>query len=231
MKNLFEIIAAVPLFNGLPDEQLHEIRKIAVSRQFGKGETVFSEGDPGDGFYVVTEGLIKIYKLSTEGKEQILHIFGIGEPFGEVPVFTGQQFPANAEALAKSRLLFFPRIDFVELITKNPSLALNMLAVLSMRLRQFTVQIENLSLKEVPGRLASYLLYLSDEQGKGDSVKLNISKGQLAGLLGTIPETLSRIFSKMTDMKLIEVEGRNIRLLDRSGLIRLGEHGKNLTAS
>ena len=225
MKNIFEIISVVPLFEGLPDDQLHEIRKIAASRQFVKGETIFSEGDPGDGFYVIAEGLVKIYKVSSEGKEQILHIFGTGEPFGEVPVFTGQPFPANAEAIAKSRLLFFPRADFVGLITGNPSLALNMLAVLSMRLRQFTVQIENLSLKEVPGRLASYLIFLAEEQGKEASVRLSISKNQLASLLGTIPETLSRIFSKMTDMKLIEVEGRNIRLLDRSGLMHLAEHG------
>ncbi len=225
MKNISDIISTVPIFAGLPEEQLHEIKKIAVSRQFSKGETIFSEGDPGDGFYVIAEGLVKIYKVSSEGKEHILHIFGIGEPFGEVPVFTGQPFPANAEAIAKSRLLFFPRADFVELITKNPSLALNMLAVLSMRLRQFTVQIENLSLKEVPGRLASYLIFLAEEQGKEDSVRLSISKNQLASLLGTIPETLSRMFSKMTDMKLIEVAGRDIKLLDRSGLIHLAEHG------
>lgn len=229
MKNIFDIISTVPLFEGLPDEQLHEIRKIAASRHFVKGETIFSEGDPGNGFYVIAEGVVKIYKVSSEGKEQILHIFGTGEPFGEVPVFTGQPFPANAEAIAKSSLLFFPRDAFVDLITENPSLALNMLAVLSMRLRQFTVQIENLSLKEVPGRLASYLIYLSEEQGKEDSVRLSISKNQLASLLGTIPETLSRIFSKMTDMKLIEVDSRNIRLLDRSGIITLAEHGSTFS--
>jgi CRP/FNR family transcriptional regulator len=96
-----------------------------------------------------------------------------------------------------------------------------------MRLRQFTVQIENHSLKEVPGRLASYLLYLADEQGKDDSVRLDISKSQLASLLGTIPETMSRIFAKMTDMKLIEVSGRKIKLVDRPGLIHIGEHGKS----
>jgi len=225
MKNISDIISAVPLFEGLPGEQINEIKKITVNRHYGKGETIFSEGDPGNGFYVVAEGLVKIYKVSSEGKEQILHIFGTGEPFGEVPVFTGQPFPANAETIAKSRILFFPRADFVELITGNPSLALNMLAVLSMRLRQFTVQIENLSLKEVPGRLASYLIYLAEEQGKEDSVRLSISKNQLASLLGTIPETLSRIFSKMTDMKLIEVDGRDIKLLDRSGLMHLAEHG------
>lgn len=227
MKNIFEIISAVPLFDGLSDEQLNEIRNIVVSKYFNKGETVFSEGDPGNGFYVVTEGLVKIYKVSSEGKEQILHILGPGEPFGEVPVFTGQVFPANAQAIAKSHFLFFPRTDFVNLITKSPFLSLSMLAVLSMRLRQFTVQIESLSLKEVPGRLASYLLHLAEEQGKNDYVRLNISKSQLAGLLGTIPETLSRMFAKMADMKLIEVEGRNIKLLDRSGLTTLGEYGKN----
>ncbi|MBU1181888.1 MAG: Crp/Fnr family transcriptional regulator [Proteobacteria bacterium] len=227
MKNIFEIVSTVPLFDGLSDDQLNEIKKIALSKRFNKGETIFSEGDPGNGFYVVAEGLVKIYKVSSEGKEQILHIFGIGEPFGEVPVFTGQPFPANAEAIAGSHLLFFPRADFVDLITGNPALSLSMLAVLSMRLRQFTVQIENLSLKEVPGRLASYLLYLADEQGKEDSVTLDISKSQLASLLGTIPETLSRIFAKMTDMKLIEVSGRKIKLVDRSGLMHVGEHGKS----
>jgi CRP/FNR family transcriptional regulator len=231
MKNISEIISSVPLFEGLPENQLREIKEIAMSKSFKKGETIFSEGDPGSGFYVVAEGVVKIYKVSSEGKEQILHIFGTGEPFGEVPVFTGQPFPANAEAISGSRLLFFPREDFVDLIAGNPSLALNMLAVLSMRLRQFTVQIENLSLKEVPGRLASYLLYLADEQGKNNIVTLNISKGQLASLLGTIPETLSRIFAKMTEMKLIAVSGRKIDLLDRSELVKLSEHGKTLTAS
>lgn len=93
-----------------------------------------------------------------------------------------------------------------------------MLAVLSFRLRKFATQIENLSLKEVPARLASYLVYLSEEQGNDEVVELDISKGQLASLLGTIPETLSRIFSKMNDQGLIEVNGKRITLLDPEGL-------------
>jgi CRP/FNR family transcriptional regulator len=101
-----------------------------------------------------------------------------------------------------------------------------MLAVLSMRLRQFTVQIENLSLKEVPGRLASYLIYLTAEQNAADTVALTISKGQLASLLGTIPETLSRMMGKMAGMGMIEVKGRDIRLLDRDALADLARTGK-----
>lgn len=226
MKKFLNIISRTPLFGGLPENQLEDIRKIAVSKHFNKGEIIFTEGDDGIGFFIIVDGKVKVYKVSSEGKEQILHIFGPSEPFGEVPVFTGQPFPANAEAIAKSHLLFFPRTDFVELISKNPSLSLNMLAVLSKRLRQFTIQIENLSLKEVPARLASYLLYMANEQGKENVVTLAISKGQLASLLGTIPETLSRMFAKMAGQGLIKVDGRHITLVHPRGLGELAEFGK-----
>jgi len=230
-KNLIAFIEASLLFEGLPDTQLRKIEGIAQDLRFQKDEIIFSDGDEGNGFYLVATGLIKIFKVSPDGKEQILHIFGPGEPFGEVPVFTGRHFPASAEAIAESRILFFPRTAFVNLIAANPSLALNMLGVLAMRLRQFTVQIENLSLKEVPGRLAAYLLYLADEQSRDDRVRLSISKAHLASLLGTIPETLSRIFSKMTGQGLIDVKGRQIRLLDRKGLTALASHGRMAEAA
>jgi CRP/FNR family transcriptional regulator len=226
MKKILNIISGAPLFRGLPEDQLNTIRQIAIDKFYDKGKAVFMEGDDCNGFYIVADGKVKIYKVSFEGKEHILHIYGPGNPFGEVPVFSGQKFPANAQTILKSHLLFFPRSAFIDLISNNPSLSLNMLAVLSMRLRQFTVQIENLSLKEVPGRLASYLIYLADEQKTGDLVSLAISKGQLASLLGTIPETLSRILAKMNKQNLIEVSGRDIRLLNRSGLEELAEHGK-----
>lgn len=214
MQEKEKIIASSLLFQGLPGPQVREIAEIVVEKTYKKGSTVFFEGDEGTGFYMVCKGKVKIYKMSGEGKEQILHIFGPGEPFAEVPVFFGQPFPANAETLTTSKLLFFPRREFVRLVTENPAIALNMLAALSMRLRRFATQIENLSLKEVPARLSSYLLYLAKEQGNSEQVQLEIPKGQLASLLGTIPETLSRIFSKMTDQGLIRVKGRTIFLLD-----------------
>lgn len=225
MKKSVSVLSGIPFFSDLPENQLNEIRKMAIDRMFNKGEAIFFEGDEGNGFFVVVEGLVKIFKVSTEGKEQILHIFGPGEPVGEVPGFSGEHFPANAEALAKSHLLFFPKSAFVDLIAGNPSLALNMLGVLSRRLREFTGKIEHLSLKEVPGRLAAYLIYLADEQENEDFVTLTISKGQLASLLGTIPETLSRIFARMSGQKLIEVTGGTIKLLDRRRLDELSELG------
>ena len=227
MENILNIIAAIPLFNGLPDDQLSAIREIAVGKQFNKGQTIFSEGDQTKGFFVVVDGRVKIYKVSSEGKEQILHIFETGQSFGEVTVFTGQQLPANAQTLAKTRLLLFPRRVFIDLISANPSLALNLLAIMSKKLRQFAAQIENLSLKEIPARLASYLIYLSEEQDAENAVTLNVSKGQLASLLGTIPETLSRIFAKLSGQDLIRVDGPKIKLLDRQGIEDLAEYGKD----
>jgi CRP-like cAMP-binding protein len=218
MSDILDIMAHAPLFGGLSREELTRIGSITQQKKYDRGQAIFWDGDPGIGFYMVADGKVKIYKTSPDGKEQILHIYGPGNPFGEVPVFSGNRFPANAQALEKSRLLFFPRKDFIQLIARHPSLALNMLAVLSMRLRQFTVQVENLSLKEVPARLASYLIYLCSEQADDSAVDLPISKGQLASLLGTIPETLSRIFNKMSQQQLIAVEGSRIKLLNRDRL-------------
>jgi len=221
MKNKQEIIGSSILFKGIPVAQLNEITAISRVKEAARGAVIFFEGDEATGFYMVAEGKVKIFKTSLEGREQILHIFGPGEPFGEVPVFHGHPFPANAVALNKSKLLFFPRSEFIKLVHGNPSIALNMLAMLSLRLRRFATQIEHLSLKEVPGRLASHLLYLSEEQNHTDKVILDIPKGQLASLLGTSPETLSRIFAKMSEEGIIEVSGKQITIMNRENLLEL----------
>ena len=216
-------IASIPLFEGLPKEQLDDLTMIMTDQEFNRAQIIFSEGDEGNGFYVVISGRVKIFKLSPDGKEQILHIFGPGEPIGEVPVFAGENFPANAEAMEKSRLLFFPRNSFTGLIQQNPSIAMNLLAILSKRLRRFTSLIEDLSLKEVPGRLAAYLFYLSNQKSGTNELELTITKTQLASLLGTIPETLSRILGKMSSQGLIESDGKKIRILDPDSLEDLAE--------
>jgi len=229
MKSMLDILAAIPSFHDLSAGQLLEIKKIAVGRQFSRGDLIFSEGDQGDGFYVVAAGLIKIFKLSAEGKEHIMRIVGPGQAFGQVSVYAGRSFPASAQAIARSHLLFLPRKAFVSLITDNASLALSMLASLSMRLREFTVHVERLALKEVPGRLAAYLMHLVDEKRhEPPVVSLNISKVQLASLLGTTPETLSRILSQMADRGLLEMDRRHFRLLDLPGLEALAEYGRHI---
>ncbi|MCX5811912.1 MAG: Crp/Fnr family transcriptional regulator [Proteobacteria bacterium] len=214
-------IGKTPLFKGLTERQLKELSTIGLDCTFKKGQTVFSDGDDANGFHVLQSGRVKIFKLSYEGREQILHIIVPGEPFGEAPVFAGERFPAYAEALEDSGTIFFPRSSFIELINKDPLIAMNMLAILSQRLKRFTQLVENLSLKEVPQRLAAYLLYSIETKEDHDNFELNIAKGQLASILGTIPETLSRILSKMVNQNLIRVQGRTIKLINKKGLEEL----------
>ena len=226
MNTIANVLSISPLFSDLPEDHRLQIQQITIEKNYRKGETIFIDGDDSNGFYLIIDGQVKIFKLSSDGKEKILHIFGGGEPIGEVAMFSGRGFPANAETLVKSRLAFFPREAFVRLITEKPSLAMNMMAVLSKRLEQFAAQIEELSLKDVPGRLAGYLIYLAEEQGNNDKVTLNITKGQLASLLGTIPETLSRMMARMSIQKLIEVQGRGITIQNYLGLEDLAATGR-----
>jgi CRP/FNR family transcriptional regulator, dissimilatory nitrate respiration regulator len=212
----------------LSDDLFARIKSITIQLKFNKGQIIFTEGDAGNGFYIVETGKIKVFKLSFEGKEHILHIYGPGHTFGEVPVFGGKNFPASSMALEQSTIIFLERQKFVALISQTPQLGMNMLADLSRRLRDFTIQIENLSLKEVPARLASYILTLTKEQNNPKQVVLPISKVQLSNLIGTTPETISRILKKMTDSLLIESKSKNIIIKDSDELSELSESRKLL---
>ena len=217
------------LFKGLPASDFEELALIGQEQECKRGQIIFHEGDVGSGFYVVSSGMVKIFKISLEGKEQILHILGPGEPFAEVALFAGSSYPANAMAIEKSKVVFFPRQAFSDLISRHPSLALNMLATLSFRLRQFAHMVEAISLKEVPGRLAAYLLLENEESETKGEIRLPIAKSQLASLLGTIPETLSRIFAKMVKQEFIKTKGSTVIVLDHEGLQELADGERRLS--
>jgi CRP/FNR family transcriptional regulator len=227
MKTAVDIIREMPLFDGLDEDHFTEIIAVAERREVQKGGVIFTEGDICNGFFVVETGKVKVYKLSFGGKEQILYIHGPGKHFGEVPVFTGKNFPASAQAIVKSTLIFFPKQDFIDLIAANPSLALNMLGVMAIRLREFTVMVENLAFREVSGRLASYLIVLHSEQKHRLRVMLPVSKNQLAGLLSTTPETISRTLAKMDKDGLIRMKKNELDLLNMEGIRNLSEGNIN----
>lgn len=220
-----ESIGTIRFFSGLDDVHLDALSTIATVRSYDKNEAIFHEGDEAGGLYAVAAGLVRIYKTSLSGKEQILHVFGPGEVFAEVALFKSAHLPANAQALEPSEILFIPKQGFVSLIRKEPDLALSMLGLMSMRLRSFVAKIEDLSLKEVPARLAQHLLLLQASQGT-DSVRLDLPKGQLAAYLGTIPETLSRILKKLAEAGIVETEGQILRILDKNALEDVAINGK-----
>jgi CRP/FNR family transcriptional regulator, dissimilatory nitrate respiration regulator len=211
-----EFLGNVRLWRGLADEQLEAIAEITILCTYVKNQLIFSEGEPGTGFFAVKSGRVKLFKVSAEGKEQILHLFGPEEHFAEVPAFDGDCFPASAIALEATELLFFPRTAFLNLLEQYPNIAINMLVIFARHLRRFAQIIEDLSFKEVPGRLAAYLLYLYGDSQilSGAVVELDMTKAQLAAFLGTIPETLSRVFAKLNQEGLMVIDGAKITLLD-----------------
>jgi CRP/FNR family transcriptional regulator len=227
MQDILDFLAELDLFKDLPDSQLRAIGTIAKPLKYDRGDPIFLEGDRCLGFFLVQSGRVKVYKMSADGKEQILHWFEEGDRFAEVPAFDGGYYPASASALEKTQLLLIPNQALLALVEQYPSLAFHLLASLSRHLRRFANLIDTLSLKDVSSRLAGYLLELSDRQGS-DRLELDLAKGQLAAFLGTIPETLSRTFAKLTQANLIEIEARQIEIRDRDSLQRLAEGDKDI---
>lgn len=220
-----DLLRRCPLFAGLKEEDLKRIRAIASLKQVGKREILFSEGEEARGFYVILSGKVKLYKVSPDGKEQILHVVSAPDAFAEAALFLEGSYPAFAEALSDSQLLFFPKRDFIQLIEKNAQLSINMIVSLSQFLKRFASLIEELSLKEVSSRIAKYLidlsLKLSKEGRSPKEVELDLSKTQLALKLGTISETLSRTLAKMKAKGIIDVKKNRILILNREALEEL----------
>jgi CRP/FNR family transcriptional regulator len=222
--NYSHILKACPFFAGLSDVDIEALMGIARVRESSRGELLFSDGEKAVGFFVVLDGKVKVYKLSPEGKERILHIIHPGGTFAEAAIFADGLYPAYAEPLQSSKLLFLPKEEFLNLLMDNGRISINMIAGLSMFLRQFANQIEDLTFKDVPSRLARYLMVLS--KGIKESVELPISKSQLASNLGTVSETLSRTLRKLSEDDLISVSGKKVKILDFERLEELSEKCK-----
>ncbi|MCK4856634.1 MAG: Crp/Fnr family transcriptional regulator [candidate division Zixibacteria bacterium] len=205
------------LCKDLNRRELADLARIASIYRVNRGKIIFFEGDPASGFYVLLSGCIRIYKASADGKEYTLHRIHPGQMFAEAAMFGGETFPANSTATKDSVIAFFPKDRFTELIASSPEMSLKMIAALSGFVRDFNRQIEDLSLKEVSARLASYLLRKAEQSGC-PQVTLETTKAELARSLGTISETLSRNLKKMRELNMIHVKGKNITILDPARL-------------
>ena len=234
--DLEQWLHATLLFQGFSQIQLSQIVQIAQLQSWKKNQLIFKQDAPASGFFVVKTGRVKVYKVSPNGKEQILNIFETGDNFAEVAALDGQPFPASAAALGQVELVFFLRSDFINLVNADPSIAINMLISLSKHLRHLVGVIEDLSFKDVPQRLATYLLQQSASKAEAardcsqliNTVTLDLTKTQLAAVLGTIPATLSRAFYRLDNEGMIAVNGSQVTILDRERLqtlIRIGDPG------
>jgi CRP-like cAMP-binding protein len=213
------------LCRGLDEQELTAITELASFKHLAKGEMLFFEGDPAFGFYILLTGRVRIYKSSPEGKEYTLHSIGPGQMFAEVAIFRGKSFPANCVATEDSSVAFLPKVEFTQLLASSPQMSLKMIAALAAFVREYNQKVEDLSLREVPARLALHLIQLS-ANSQSDSFSLDSSKTELATSLGTISETLSRNFRKFVDAGLIDVQGELITILDLNRLQAVADGDK-----
>ena len=223
-----QILKSTMLFHDIDDEVVAQLAAKSVLRSFTDGLLLFRQGERAEGFYVVADGEIEVFRQNHQ-REQILHNFAEGEVCGEVPIFAGGSFPASARAKGDLDALYIPGDIFLDIATEHPEMLLEMLAVMSVRLRKFANLIATLSLKDVAGRLAEYLLAENRKVGNAGSLgkrvpfDIGCSKKDLATRLGTIPETLSRALGRFASSGLIAVDGRSIEILDEEGLMKVTE--------
>jgi len=215
---------AAPMFSALGDAAIRGLLSRCRTMRLAPEEMVFGPTQKAEQFYIIHRGQVKIYILSPRGDEQILHMFGPGDTFAEAAMWSGGRYPAFAQALSSTELIAIGKDDLRRAIVANPELALGMMAGLSLKLREFNSLIEELSLKEVPARIAGVLLKERAEAGSS-IVRLRQTKRQLAAQIGTIAETLSRALAKMKSQGLIDVRGGEIEILDLGALEDLAENG------
>jgi CRP/FNR family transcriptional regulator len=224
---LIEQLKKPLLFSGLKDDDLKALAAITVRRVFKKGETLFSEGEEATGFYLLLSGSIKLCRMSADGREKVLHFVKPRETFAEAAFFGDGRYPAEARAMESGEVLYLPRQGFMELMSSNPNFSLNLVVSLSLMLRQFARQIEELSFADVTSRLASFLVRRAAESSTSfDGItylELGIKKGELASRLGTASETISRTFKKLKEEGIIEVQGNRVVVYQMEKLQNMSE--------
>ena len=208
-------LKALPVFAGLTDDLLELIDRHTVEREFSRGETIFFEGEAGEGFHYVIEGQVKIIKTSEDGREHIINLLQPGELFAEVLLFNNQPYPATAMAVEGARVGVIRNGDLERLVLDNNELALQLIKALSQRLLYAQRKIKNLALDDVLSRTAEVLLRLAaSKDGAKNEIRLEFSRQDLASLVGTTRETLTRTLSALKKGGVIEFEGSLIRLID-----------------
>ncbi|MBW4055447.1 MAG: Crp/Fnr family transcriptional regulator [Proteobacteria bacterium] len=224
---LIEQLKKPLLFSGLNNTDLAELAAITVRRAFVKGETLFCEGEEATGFYLLISGSIKLCRMSPDGREKVLHFVQPRETFAEAAFFGDGKYPAEARAMEAGEVLYLPRQGFMELMSHNPNFAFNLVVSLSLMLRQFVRQIEELSFADVTSRLASFLVRRAAEDstkfGGITYIDLGIKKGELASRLGTASETISRTLRKLKDEGIIEVQRNRVLVHQMEKLQKLSE--------
>ncbi len=218
-------VRKVSYFAALDDDQARELATHLVARSYGPREFILVEGEEAAGFYCLRSGKARILRTGPDGREQTFRLVGAGDTFNEVPVFDGGANPATVETLESCEAVLVPTDAFVQLIGAHPVVGIVMLGHFARLLRSFTELVEQISLQTVQGRLARYLYQLAREEGvptpTGVVVPRTITQQDLASLVGSVREVVSRSLKVMAEDGIVEVRRRDILIRDVKALRRL----------
>lgn len=223
-----EYLRNVPVFENLPPEDLAIINQASIERKYKKNETIFVEGEPGEGFYYVKSGKVKIIKLSMDGREHIINILGPSEVFAEVLLFNKGPYPATAIAVEESCVGIIRNSELEAVIINHPRVAMNIIQVMSKKLLFIQKKVKSLAFSDSYAKIAQTVENLAVSHGKetchGLEIDSGITRQDIANLAGTTRETVSRVFSVMKKDKVLEGDERRIIVLDLNGLRRYYEY-------
>ena len=214
-------LASLPLFKEVAPEEIDRLAAGTTELHVPRGELIVNRGDPCVGFHLVIYGQVKLAFLSPQGSEKVIEIIGPGGSFGEALMFMDKAYVVMAQALADTMLLHVSKHVVVAEIERDPAFARKMLAGLSRRLHSLIADVESYSLQSGTQRVVGYLLR-DDLEHTGDAqryvVTLPTSKAVVASRLNVTPEHLSRILHELVIANLIEVNGREVTIVDVTGL-------------
>jgi len=205
-------------FSRLNQNEIKKIKDIAINKSYKKGEYIFYEGDPGNQFFMIIKGKVKLVKMIANGDEHILSIFTKNDIIAEVVAFDHGNYPASAVALEETQLAVFANNSIEELIEKNPQIGLKLLKEMSARLRRSQQVIRDLALKDSPGKMIGILKVLAKKHGKkkGNKIEIDLplTQQEIANMIGTSRETVSRIFRKFEEDGILKTSRNKIVILD-----------------
>jgi CRP/FNR family transcriptional regulator len=219
-----DLLRRVPYFAGLPHDLLTALASVAVEREFARGQVIFLEGEPCTGLHVVAAGEVKVFKLSPQGREQILNRLGPGGTFNEVAVLDGGANPASAAAITDASVCVIARSEIRRLAEAHPALAWRLIEGLARRARHLVSMIEDLSLRSVKSRLARLLLAEARKATAGEIDRGQmVTQAEMAARLGTVREMIGRALRELADEGLIQFDRHRIVIVDQAGLEAVAE--------
>jgi CRP/FNR family transcriptional regulator, polysaccharide utilization system transcription regulator len=217
------IINSRSVFSHLLTEELNDLLLKKTCNFYKKGTIIYQETQRISGIYCVNQGIVKLYKTGNEGKEQIIRFAKFGDIIGYRSVLSGEKACTTAKVLEDSSLCFIPSDALFSIIRKNPDFSINLMQLICKELGEANSFITEIAQKSVRERLAEALIILKNtfKLDSNDVLQISLSREEMANIIGTATESVIRLFSEFKDDKLIEINGRKIKILNIKGLMKI----------